>query len=198
MSPFGRAEIDQETAHVALYGRAAAWSVRQKGTVAIDWSAAAGKTTSETDAIDSEWDQKNMQLDARVSYLHQVTDKATASVFAGAQYYAAEETTAGHTGVSSMQNLRTEVGAGMSYKLTPKTTVRGEVSVYNDAMRHNPYVYIDEMTYEGTNPGRMGGSISAGVDYQLNHRWSLYGNYSFDTADDSTEHNVNVGAGCRF
>ena len=198
VTPFGLSRIDQETAHFALYGRAASWKAGQKGNIVIDWSAAVGNTTSETDAINGEWEQKNMQLDARASYLRQMSEKTTGSVFAGVQYFAAEDATAGAARVSSMQNLRTEAGVGLSCKATSKTTVYGEASVYNDAMRHNPTTSANGASYSGTNPGRLGGSVSVGTVYELNDRWNLHGNYSFDMADDSQEHNMNVGASYRF
>lgn len=198
VTPFGLSRIDQETEHFALYGRAASWKVGQKSNIVIDWSAAVGNTTSETAAINGEWEQKNMQLDARASYLRQMSEKTTGSVFAGVQYYAAEDATAGAVQISSMQNLRTEAGVGLSCKATSKTTVYGEASVYNDAMRHNPTTSANGASYSGTNPGRLGGRVSVGTVYELNDRLNLHGNYSFDMADDSQEHNMNVGASYRF
>ena len=198
VTPFGLSRIDQETEHFALYGRAASWKVGQKSNIVIDWSAAVGNTTSETAAINGEWEQKNMQLDARASYLRQMSEKTTGSVFAGVQYFAAEDATAGAVQISSMQNLRTEAGVGLSCKATSKTTVYGEASVYNDAMRHNPTTSANGVSYSGTNPGRLGGRVSVGTVYELNDRLNLHGNYSFDMADDSQEHNMNVGASYRF
>ena len=198
VSPFKMYSIDQDSTHLALYGRAAEWKLSQKGAIVLDWSAAVSNTTSETDIIDGDWNQKNLQLDARVSYQHELSNKTTGYAFAGVQYFAAEDATAGHVQVSSMQNFRTEIGAGVIYKATQNTTLRAEGSVYNDAMRHNPYVSSNGVKFNGTNPGRFGGSIDVGVNYQLNAKWNLHGNYSFDLADDSTEHNVNVGASYQF
>lgn len=198
ISPFGGTDIDQESAHMALYGRAATWSIRNKGSLVIDWSAALSDSTAETSGIEGDWNQKNMQLDARLTYWHQLNTKLSASVFTGIQYYTAENAKAAHIDISSMQNLRTEIGSGINYKATQKTTLRAEISMYNDTMRHNPCINVDETTYHGTNPGRLGGSISAGAAYRLNDKWNLYGNYSFEAADDSIEHNVNVGASCAF
>lgn len=50
----------------------------------------------------------------------------------------------------------------------------------------------------GTNPGRLGGSMSVGATYELTEHWNLHGNYNFDVADDNTEHNVNFGASYKF
>lgn len=198
ISPFSMDSIDQETAHVALYGRAASWDMGQKGTMNIDWSAALSNTTSETDCISSDWEQKHMQLDARLSYLHELTDKAMGYVFTGVQYYAAEDATADYVNISSMQNLRTEIGAGLIYNATQRLVLRSEFSLYNDAMRHNPHVSANGIQYKGTNPGRLGGSIGVGVSYKLTDQWDMHANYSFDTADNSTENNVNVGASFQF
>ncbi len=198
VSPFNTSDIDQESAHVALYGRAATWQVGQKGAITLDWSAALGRMTSETNVIAGDWTQNNMQLDARVSYLRKLSDRTTASVFGGLQYFAAEDATVEGIDISSMQNLRAELGAGLSRKASQKTTVFGEVSVYGDIMRHDPYAVVDAVRFEGTNPGRVGGTITAGAVYELNDSWSLRGSYSFEAASDSTEHNVNVGAGYSF
>ena len=49
-----------------------------------------------------------------------------------------------------------------------------------------------------SNPGRTGGSLSVGAQYELNANWAVRGSYSFDAAEDSTEHNLNVGAMYKF
>lgn len=198
VSPFSCSDIDQESIHLALYGRAGAWKAGQNGTIVLDWSAAYGNTTSETDAVNGDWDQNNIQLDARVSYLRQLRERTMGSVFAGLQYFAAEDSSVDGIGISSMQNVRAEVGVGVSHKATPKTTVYGEVSVYNDVMRHNPNAVVDGHTFYGTNPGRIGGTITAGAEYRLNEDWSLRGSYNFEVADDSVEHNINAGAIYKF
>ena len=198
VSPFSCSDIDQESIHLALYGRAGAWKAGQNGTIVLDWSAAYGNTTSETDAVSGDWDQNNIQLDARASYLRQLRERTMGSVFVGLQYFAAEDSSVDGIGISSMQNVRAEVGVGVSHKATPKTTVYGEVSVYNDVMRHNPNAVVDGHTFYGTNPGRIGGTITAGAEYRLNEDWSLRGSYNFEVADDSVEHNINAGAIYKF
>lgn len=198
VSPFSCSDIDQESMHLALYGRAGAWKAGQNGTIVLDWSAAYGNTTSETDAVSGDWDQNNIQLDARVSYQRQLRERTVGSVFAGLQYFAAEDSSVDGIGISSMQNVRAEVGVGVSHKATQKTTVYGEVSVYNDVMRHNPNAVADGETFYGTNPGRVGGTITAGAEYRLNEDWSLRGSYNFEVADDSVEHNINAGAIYKF
>ena len=196
VSPFNVAKFDQESMHAAVYGRAGQWKLGQNGTVALDLSAAVGSTESELSAGDL--DQDNLQLDARVSYIRSLSDKLSASVFAGAQYYAQDDASAARVAVSSMQNLRTMAGAGITYAATAKTTLFAEASVHNDAMRHNPVAKVDGFSEHVANPGRLGGSITAGAAYQLNENWTLRGSYSFEGAKHSTEHNVNAGAVYRF
>lgn len=198
VSPFGGSKIDQESFHAAVYGRAGIWQVSSNSAVAVDWSAAFGDTTSENDVVNGDWSQDSLQLDARVSYLRKLNDRTTGSLFAGMQYFAADSDTVDGLEVSSMQNLRAEIGAGISYQLTQKATVYGEASVYNDLMRHNPYVADAGQHFKGTNPGRTGGSLNVGVQYDLNADWTVRGGYSFDVAEDSTEHNINAGAVYKF
>lgn len=198
VSPFGSSDIDQETLHAAVYGRAGIWQLGANSAVAVDWSAAYGDTTSESDLVDGDWTQESLQLDARVSYLRKLNDRTTGSVFAGVQYFAADSDTVDGLEVSSMQNLRAEIGAGISYKLNQKATVYGEASVYNDVMRHNPCVDDGDVCIKGSNPGRTGGTLSVGAQYDLNDDWSVRGGYSFDVAEDSTEHNFNAGAVYKF
>lgn len=195
VSPFNTSRVDQDSWHVALYGRAAQWKVGQKGSIAIDWSAAAGSTTSECDQLGSDWTQDNMQLDARASYIYALTDRTYVSAFVGAQYYAQNDDSTNRVKADSLQNLRLMTGAGITHQLTGRTTVYGEVSLYNDTMRHNPGVVLDGVDCgSGANPGRLGGSATLGAQYQINSDWAVQGSYSFDVAEDTTEHNVNVGA----
>lgn len=198
VSPFGSSDIDQETLHAAVYGRAGIRQLGANSAVAVDWSAAYGDTTSESDLVDGDWTQESLQLDARVSYLRKLNDRTTGSVFVGVQYFAADSDTVDGLEVSSMQNLRAEIGAGISYKLNQKATVYGEASVYNDVMRHNPCVDDGGVCIKGSNPGRTGGTLSVGAQYDLNDDWSVRGGYSFDVAEDSTEHNFNAGAVYKF
>ena len=192
VSPGNFASFNQESAHVAVYGRAGQWKVGQSAYVAADLSAALGSTESELSV--GNVDQDSLQLDARVSYIYQLSDKTSVSAFVGAEYYAQEDASVSNVKLSSMQNLRTLIGAGINHAVTAKATVFGEVSLYNDAMRHNPAAKVDGFDYNVSNPGRLGGSITAGAAYQLNDTWTLRGSYSFEAAENSAEHSVNAGA----
>ena len=194
-SPFTTSRVDQESWHAALYGRAAEWKLGQKSSVALDWSAAVGSTTSEHMALGSDWTQENIQLDARATYTYALTERTALSAFVGAQYYAQNDDSTERVEADSLQNLRLMVGGGISHKLTEKTTLFGEAMLFNDTMRHNPDVTLDDFEYgTGANPGRLGGSVTAGAQYQLTPDWTLRGSYSYEGADNSNEHRVNVGA----
>ena len=197
VSPFTTTSADQETWHAALYGRAGAWKAG-KGTVSVDWSVAYGDTTTEHNDFASDWSQDSWQLDVRATYAQALSERATASVFAGVQYYTHDDATVDNMHISSLQNLRLTAGAGLSYAATARTNVYGQASIYFDAMRHNPHVDTNGACFKGTNPGRIGGVLSVGTDYAITDRWTLRGAYSFDAAKDSTEHNVNAGVQYSF
>ena len=199
VSPFSCSKVNQDSWHAAVYGRAANWNVGKRGSIALDWSVAAGSTTSDNNELGADWTQENVQLDARATYAYQLNDRTAISAFVGAQYYAQNDDSTDRVEAASLQNLRLMLGAGINHRLTSKTTVYGEVSLYNDAMRHNPSVMLDGFDYgSGANPGRTGATISAGAQYQLNANWALRGNYGFETSDDKKEHRVNVGASYSF
>lgn len=198
-SPFTTSRVSQESWHAALYGRAAERKLGKKSSIAVDWSATVGSTTSEQKNLGSDWTQENIQLDARATYSYALTQRTALSAFAGTQYYAQTDVNTNRVEADSMQNLRLLVGAGISHKLTEKTTIFGEATLYNDTMRHNPDASVDGFHYgTGANPGRLGGSITAGAQYQLTPDWTLHGNYSYEGAGNSNEHRVNVGAAWSF
>lgn len=194
-SPFSTSRVDQESWHAALYGRAAEWKMGSKSTLSIDWSAATGSTTSEHNALGSDWSQENIQLDARVTYSYAHTERTNLYAFAGAQYYAQSDDSTARVQADSMQNLRMMMGGGASYMMTARTSVYAEALMFCDAMRHNPDVTVDGFHYgTGANPGRLGGSITVGAQYQLTPDWALRGSYSYEGSEDSNVHSINVGA----
>ncbi len=197
VSPFTTTSADQETWHAALYGRAGAWKAG-KGIVSVDWSVAYGDTTTEHNEYTSDWSQDSWQFDVRATYAQALSERATASVFAGVQYYTHDDATVDNMHISSLQNLRLTAGAGLNYAATARTNVYGQASLYFDAMRHNPHVDTNGACFHGTNPGRIGGVLSLGADYAISEQWTLRGGYSFDAAKDSTEHNVNAGVQYSF
>lgn len=199
VSPFRFARVDQQSMHAALYGRLGLWNVTQNGTLAFDWSAIVGNTSSDFPMSGSDLSQDNLQLDFRALYNHRVTAHTWVSAFAGVQYYAQNDDSNARVHADSLQNMRLIVGMGVQHRLSERTRLFGEMSFYHDAMRHNPHVRLDGFEYgSGANPGRIGGNVMVGGEYAFSDSWSMRAGYSFDVAKDSIEHNVNLGATYKF
>ena len=198
VKPFSTTAVTQESFHLAGYGRAWHWCPNSTDAVSINWSAAYGRTTSEHSSVPGDWTQDNLQLDARATYYRALNNRTTVNGFAGAQYYAQDSDTTGAYKAKAMQNLRFMLGGGISYELTEKTTLYGEVALHQDVDRHNPSVSANGARFHCTNPGKFGCTVTGGAEYRINDSWSLRANYDFSTADDQTEHNINVGASYKF
>lgn len=195
--PFTTSAVDQETFHLGLYGRAWHKNLNSTDSVALDWSAAYGNTTSSHSSLPGDWSQNSLQLDARGSFFRALTDQTAVNFFAGMQYYTQGSDTTGGMKVSSLQNLRLLAGAGIAHTIN-RATWFGEVALHQDLLRDNPKVKTSTVNFGCTNPGRFGASISAGVEYRLNSAWSLNARYSFSTAEDQTEHNISAGVNYKF
>ena len=198
VSPFNTTSLDQQSMHLGVYGRAYSRCINATDSVTFDWSAAYGNTTAEHDAVQGEWKHNSLQLDARATYHRVLSEKTTGNAFVGAQYYTQDSDTADGIKSDSINNLRFMAGVGISHALTTRTALFAEAMLHGDAVRHNPETEVDGFDYTGTNPGRIGGTISAGVDYQINDAWNLRANYSYSTADEDNSHSVNAGAVYKF
>lgn len=164
----------------------------------MDWSVAVGDTTSESKEYSGDWSQTSWQLDARATYSRAISERTTASAFVGAQYYTHDSAEVNGVSISGMDNLRLFVGGGLNRKVSYRTSIYGEASVFADVLRDNPSVSVDGAIFENNNPGRVGGKISVGASYSISDKWSVRGGYSFEVADDNTEHNLNLGASYSF
>lgn len=187
--------VDQESLHFAVYGRPVYRKVG-KGAIAVDCAATVGTTSSELSGL-PDWDQDNLQLDTRVSYIRNISERTSVSGFVGAQYYAQDSADVDGAELSSMQNMRLSVGAGASHRIN-NTTVFGEVALHNDVMRHNPKLNVESTSFHGCNPGRVGGSISAGATHRINTFWNVFGNYTIEAADNHVDNQINVGVSRSF
>lgn len=199
VSPGTTTDVDQTTVHVAAYGRAAVWCLGNQSNIALDWSVAYGRTTSEHDAIPGDWTQNSFQIDARATYSHSINSRTAVSAFVGAQYFTQEDASNARADVDGITNLRVMLGTGIHRTVTDRTTVFGEAALRHDIVRDNPHVMLDGFDYgTGANPGRFGGSISAGVEHRLNDDWKIRANYSYEVADDQNEHSFGAGASYSF
>ncbi len=199
VSPGTTTDVDQTTVHVAAYGRAAVWCLGNQSNIALDWSVAYGRTTSEHDAIPGDWTQNSFQIDARATYSRSINSRTAVSAFVGAQYFTQEDASNARADVDGITNLRVMLGTGIHRSVTDRTTVFGEAALRHDVVRDNPHVMLDGFDYgTGANPGRFGGSISAGVEHRLNDDWKIRANYSYEVADDQNEHSFGAGASYSF
>ena len=71
--------IKQDTTHLGLYGQ-----TNWRSGISADWSAAYGR--SESESMGSDWNQKHLQLDGRVSYSHELNANPVLRGFGGMQY----------------------------------------------------------------------------------------------------------------
>ena len=197
VSPFATGKVDQESAYLAMYGCAGAWNM-YKGSLSVDWSVAVGDTTSESKEYSGDWSQTSWQLDARATYSQAISERTTASAFVGVQYYTHDSAEVDGVSISGMDNLRLFVGGGLNRRVSERASVYGEASVFADVLRDNPYAVEAGQRYEGNNPGRVGGKVGVGASYSISDKWSARGGYSFEVADDNTEHNLNLGASYSF
>ena len=190
VSAHGFGKIKQDTTHFGLYGQTN-W-----GVLSADWSAAYGRSESRSNG--SSWNQHSIQLDARLSYNHALTDNTLLRGFAGAQYYGHDSATVDGIETGKVQNLRAEVGVGI-VRYTEKSSVYAEVALLQDVARHNPEVRTpDGQRYRGLNPGRTGVNITVGGSYALSDQWSVNASYTAEVVENANAHSVNVGATYKF
>ena len=199
--------------YVALYGEHGLKKLSSTSCLSLDWVAAYGTTESKIAGMD--WEQDSLQLNSRLNWNKQVTDRLSRSVFVGLEYYSNESTSSAGGETGSIQNLRGEIGVGVRYVAlgTPtitspkcgiiqrgceKLVLNGEIRYMNDMVRSNPVIEMEGLRGGGVNPGRQGMGIEAGATYRIGERWSASANYGFNTMDDSKEHRVNVGASYTF
>ncbi len=187
--------VDQESLRFAVYGRPVYRKVG-KGAIAVDCAATIGTTSSELSGL-PDWNQDNLQLNTRVSYMRNISERTAVSGFAEARYYAQDSAEVDGAELSSMQNMRLSVGAGAAHRIN-RTTVFGELALHNDVMRHNPNLNVESTSFHACNPGRFGGSISAGATHQINAFWNVFGNYTVEAADNHVDNQINVGASRSF
>ena len=219
VSPAGLRKVEQDGFYAAVYGEHGLKKLSADSCLSLDWVAAYGDTESDWNGM--EWAQDSLQLNTRLSWNKKMTDRLCMSVFGGLEYFASESDTVNGVKTGSIQNLRGELGVGLSYVAwgTPDTApvtdekgglvsagtggcrklvLHGELRYFNDLVRSNPVVEMSGIRGMGTNPGRQGFGVEAGATYRINDRWSTSANYGFNAMEDSQEHRVNVGASYTF
>ena len=214
VSADGLGDIDQEGGHIALYGEHGLKKFANNSCLSLDWVAATG--TTESKYMGAKWEQNSIQLNTRLTWNKQVTDRFSYNVFGGLEYFASESDRVQNCKSGSIQNLRGELGMGVRYvalsgtkavedeksaEITPaceRVVLYGEVSYINDMVRNNPSIEVNGLRGSGANPGRQGVGVEAGATIRLGEQWSASANYSFNAMDDSNEHVLNIGASRTF
>ncbi len=216
VSADGLGDIDQESGHIALYGEHGLKKFAADSCLSLDWVAATGITESKY--MGTKWEQDSVQLNARLSWNKQVTERFSYNVFGGLEYFASESDCVQNCKSGSVQNLRGKLGAGVRYvavggsrRITDgksgmvtsapgceRVVFYGEVSYINDMVRNNPSIEVNGLRGSGANPGRQGVGVEAGATIRLGERWSANANYSFNAMDDTDEHILNIGASRTF
>ena len=190
VSAHGFGTIEQDTTHLGVYGQS-----NWRSGISADWSAAYGR--SESESMGSDWNQKHLQLDGRVSYNHELNANTVLSPFAGVQYYASDSATVDGTNAGSLQNLRAEIGVAASRRMG-KLGVFGEIAVHQDIARNNPVVDMNGTRSTGMNPGRMGLNFTVGASYELSDKWSVNASYTGEFVENANAHSANIGASYKF
>ena len=190
VSAHGFGTIEQDTSHLGIYGQ-----TNWRSGISADWSAAYGR--SESESMGSDWNQKHLQLDGRVSYNHELNARTVLSPFAGVQYYASDSASIGTTDTGSLQNLRAEIGVAASRRVG-KFGVYGEIALHQDIARNNPSVSMEGVRYTGMNPGRAGLNFTVGASYELSDKWSVNASYTGEFVENANAHSANVGATYKF
>ena len=208
VSPTGLRKVEQDGYYAAIYGEHGLRKLSNNSCLSFDWVAAYGTTESRQGALN--WEQDSLQLNARVNWNKQINNRLGVTAFAGVEYFADESAEAEGAGSGSIQNLRGELGVGVSYVAwgaaaqeagtsgCRNLVLHGELRYFNDMVRSNPVVEMSGIRGMGTNPGRQGFGVEAGATFRINERWTTSANYSFDAMEDSQEHRVNVGASYSF
>ena len=209
VSPTGLSEVDQEGTYVALYGEHGLRKLSATSCLSADWVVAYGQTESKYKGMS--WDQDSLQLNGRLSWNKQLSERLGLRVFGGLEYFTSDSDTVNGIKTGSIDNLRGELGVGVDYVAwgmpvdeksagmgCKRLVLHGELRYFNDLDRENPVVEMDGLSGRGENPGRSGVGIDVGATYRINDRWSTSANYSYSTMDGSTEHRLNVGASYTF
>ena len=213
VSADGLGDIDQEGGHIALYGEHGLKKFANNSCLSLDWVAATG--TTESKYMGAKWEQDSVQLNTRLTWNKQVTDRFSYNVFGGLEYFASESDRTMNCKSGSVQNLRGELGVGVRYvagkgaqpitdgKCAPapaceRVVLYGEVSYINDMVRNNPSIEVNGLRGSGANPGRQGVGVEAGATIRIGEKWSASANYSFNAMDDANEHVLNIGASRTF
>ncbi|MCQ2366405.1 MAG: autotransporter-associated beta strand repeat-containing protein, partial [Akkermansia sp.] len=197
VNTFGMNRVKQDSQHAGAFARARLAS-QGANNLWLEASAAYGKTESRgaLGAARERWTQNGCTLNLHANDVWQVSGESAVNFFAGLEYIATDSGTFDSLRSGSVQNLRGELGAGVT-RTVGRGMVYAEAALLGDMVRHNPQADLGA-GYRGANPGRIGGSISVGGAYAINAHWSVNASYTFEGVKHNNSHNAGVGATFRF
>ena len=117
--------------------------------------------------------------------------------FGGLEYLALDSAKVQGERTGSVQNLRGEIGAGITHN-AGRSSIYAEAALVGDMQRHNPVTTFDGIREQGLNPGRVGLKVSVGGSYRLNDTWSANAAYTLEAAEHNTQHSANIGVSYTF
>ena len=197
VNTFGMNRVKQDTQHAGAFGRARVFS-RGANSLWLEAAAGYGKTESRgTLGYSRErWTQNSGTLTVHANDVMYISETTALNYFGGLEYTATDSGSIDNVHTGSVQNLRGEIGAGVTHAIG-HGTVFAEAALTGDMVRHNPTAGVD-MRRGGANPGRIGASITVGGAYAITDHWSVNATYSFEGAKHNNSHNAGIGATLRF
>ncbi|MDO4817219.1 MAG: autotransporter-associated beta strand repeat-containing protein [Akkermansia sp.] len=197
VNTFGMSRVKQDTQHAGAFGRARVFS-RGANSLWLEAAAGYGKTDSRgTLGYSRErWTQNSGTLTVHANDVMYISETTALNYFGGLEYTATDSGRIDDVRTGSVQNLRGEIGAGVTHAIG-HGTVFAEAALTGDMVRHNPTAGVD-MRRGGANPGRIGASITVGGAYAITDHWSVNATYSFEGAKHNNSHNAGIGATLRF
>ena len=195
VSTFSAFPVEHDSAHVGIYGNYSPCE-----SLTLSWMLAYTRTETEAllAGIPCDWEQEALQADVRVTWAHSISERTSLRAFAGLQYLATDSGKCAGLSTGSLQNLRGEIGAGASLRLSDNTVVYGELGLVGDMIRSNPKANLSGYRTYGSNPGRVGINMSVGGVYKLNEDWNVNASYNLELMENVTSHSFNIGAGYSF
>ncbi|MCI6981832.1 MAG: autotransporter-associated beta strand repeat-containing protein [Akkermansia muciniphila] len=198
LSPENHGRLHQNAQSVGLYGNAKLFG-NATDSVWLSWDAAYGRTRTHGPVWNGSesWTQQSAVLATRATWARMIGQNTAVQGFGGLEYLALDSAKVQGERTGSVQNLRGEIGAGITHN-AGRASVYAEAALVGDMLRHNPVTTFDGIREQGLNPGRVGLKMSVGGSYRLNDTWSANAAYTLEAAEHNTQHSANIGVSYTF
>ena len=198
LNPENHGRMHQNAQSVGLYGNAKLFG-NATDSVWLSWDAAYGRTRTHGPVWNGSesWTQQSAVLATRATWARMIGQNTAVQGFGGLEYLALDSAKVQGERTGSVQNLRGEIGAGITHN-AGRASVYAEAALVGDMLRHNPVTTFDGIREQGLNPGRVGMKVSVGGSYRLNDTWSANAAYTLEAAEHNTQHSANIGVSYTF